>query len=129
MLEETFPELLRFKLIQILFATNRKQQIMTMTNSDQTTFFMESYPEACTSVFSWFWIRTDFVQLLYKQERPSAMLYQFKVSNDAQIRSVFVKGSSPFSENSRTNRSMLRKTSSLSKNRTQRHALASLYSP
>jgi hypothetical protein len=31
------------------------------------------------------------IQLLEKQERPSAMLYRFKVSNGAQIRSVFVK--------------------------------------
>ena len=62
-----------------------------MTSTDQTSVFMDHirshapryYPALASEKFG--------VQLLSKQERPSAVLYRFKVSNKAQIRSVFVK--------------------------------------
>jgi len=58
---------------------------------DQTAVFMDHirahapryYPTLAPDQFR--------VQLLSKQERPTAMLYLFRVSSDAQIRSVFVK--------------------------------------
>jgi hypothetical protein len=49
------------------------------------------------------------VQLLSKQERPSAMLYRFKVGNEAQIRSVFVKVPLRLTGNGKNNGSIYEK--------------------
>jgi hypothetical protein len=62
-----------------------------MMSSDHTTIFMDHIREHAPGYYPGFESEQIRIQLLEKQERPSAMLYRFKVSNGVQIRSVFVK--------------------------------------
>jgi hypothetical protein len=62
-----------------------------MMSIDHTTIFMDHIREHAPRYYPGFESEQIRIQLLEKQERPSAMLYRFKVSNGAQIRSVFVK--------------------------------------
>jgi hypothetical protein len=58
---------------------------------DQTAVFISHIREHAPRYYPTFLPEQLRVQLLSKQERPSAVLYRFKVSSDAEIRSVFVK--------------------------------------
>jgi len=62
-----------------------------MTNRDQTSVFMDHIRSHAPRYYPALASEKLGVQLLSKQERPSAMLYRFKVGNAAQNRSVFVK--------------------------------------
>ncbi len=62
-----------------------------MTNRDQTSVFMDHIRSHAPRYYPALASEKLGVQLLSKQERPSAMLYRFKVGTAAQNRSVFVK--------------------------------------
>lgn len=62
-----------------------------MMSNDQTTVFMDHIRERALRYYPGFGSEQVSVQLLDKQERPTAMLYRFKLSCEAQNRSVFVK--------------------------------------
>jgi hypothetical protein len=62
-----------------------------MMSIDHTTIFMDHIREHAPRYYPGFESEQIRIQLLGKQERPTAMLYRFKVSNGAQVRSVFVK--------------------------------------
>jgi hypothetical protein len=64
---------------------------VTMMSIDHTTIFMDHIRMHAPSYYPGFESEQLKIQLLEKQERPTAMLYRFKVSNGAQVRSVFVK--------------------------------------
>lgn len=60
-------------------------------NMHQTTVFTDHIREHAPAYFPCFVSQQIHVQLLDKQKRPSAVLYRFRVKDDAQSRSVFVK--------------------------------------
>lgn len=60
-------------------------------NSSQTAFFMDHIRRHALQYYPSLGSAQICVDLLERQERPSAMLYRFKVSSGTQIRSVFVK--------------------------------------
>ena len=60
-------------------------------NNHQDTVFMDHIREHAPEYFPCFVSQPIHVQLRDKQKRPSAMLYRFRVKDDAQSRSVFVK--------------------------------------
>lgn len=62
-----------------------------MISIDHTSIFMDHIREHAPRYYPDFESKQIRIQLLEKQERPTAMLYRFKVSSGAQIRSVFVK--------------------------------------
>lgn len=62
-----------------------------MTNRDQTSVFMDHIRSHAPRYYPGLPSEELGVRLLSKQERPSAMLYRFKVGTNAQNRSVFVK--------------------------------------
>lgn len=62
-----------------------------MSHTDQTSVFIDHIRSHAPRYYPALDSEKLGVQLLSKQERPSAMLYRFKVGNAAQNRSVFVK--------------------------------------
>jgi len=62
-----------------------------MMSRDHATIFMDHIREHAPRYYPGFESEQIRIQLIEKQERPTAMLYRFKVSDGAQIRSVFVK--------------------------------------
>ena len=62
-----------------------------MVDRDPTPVFMDHIRKSALRYFPSFGSEPIHVQLLNKEERATAMLYRFKVSNSAQNRSVFVK--------------------------------------
>ena len=80
-----------------------------MTSSGQASVFMEHIHSHAPRYFPALASEKLGVQLLSKQERASAVLYRFKVGNDAQNRSVFVKVPLCLSGNGQKNRSTYEK--------------------
>jgi len=62
-----------------------------MVSRDQTSVFIDHLRSHAPRYYPALGSEKFGVQLLSKQERPSAVLYRFRVGNEAQIRSVFVK--------------------------------------
>ena len=62
-----------------------------MTNKDQSAIFLKHIQDHATRYYPTLETNQYGVQLLTKQERPSAMLYRFKVTNHSQAHSIFVK--------------------------------------
>jgi len=60
-------------------------------NNHHATVFMDHIREHAPRYFPGFVSEQICVQLLDKQERPSALLYRFMVKDEAQIHSIFVK--------------------------------------
>lgn len=80
-----------------------------MMSKDQTSVFMDHIREHAPRYYPAFESEEYCVKLLSKQERPTAMLYRFKVSNKVQTRSVFVKVPIRGSTRSQTNGSVYEK--------------------
>lgn len=80
-----------------------------MTSNDQTSIFLEHILSRAPHYFPSLASGKYDVQLLSKQVRPSAVLYRFKVGNEANIHSVFVKVPLRLSENSQNNGSAYEK--------------------
>jgi len=80
-----------------------------MTSSGQASVFMEHIHSHATRYFPALASEKFGVQLLSKQERASAVLYRFKVGNEAKIHSVFVKVPLRLSENGQNNGSAYEK--------------------
>src|SRR6266498_3050745 len=70
-----------------------------MTSTDQTSVFIDHIRSHAPRYYPTLASEKLGVQLLSKQERPSAVLYRFKVGNKTQTRSVFVKVPSRLSGN------------------------------
>lgn len=62
-----------------------------MTNKDESAFFMKHIRDHATRYYPTLETHKFGVQLIAKEERPSAMLYRFKVTNHSQAHSIFVK--------------------------------------
>lgn len=62
-----------------------------MMSSDHAVVFMDHIQKHAPLYYPGFGPNQVSVQLLHKEERARAVLYRFKVSNEAQVRSVFVK--------------------------------------
>jgi hypothetical protein len=62
-----------------------------MMTSDYAVVFMEYIQKHAPRYYPGFGTNQVSVQLLHKEERARAVLYRFKLSNEAQVRSVFVK--------------------------------------
>ena len=80
-----------------------------MTSRDQSSVFMDHIRSHAPRYYPTLTSEKLGVQLLSKQERPSAMLYRFKVGNEAQIRSVFVKVPLRLTGNGKNNGSIYEK--------------------
>lgn len=80
-----------------------------MTSKGQDSVFMERILSHAPRYFPALTSEKFGVQLLSKQERPSAVLYRFKVGNEAKIHSVFVKVPLRLPENSQSNGSAYEK--------------------
>ncbi|MBK5277847.1 MAG: hypothetical protein JJE09_03180 [Bacteroidia bacterium] len=80
-----------------------------MTSRDQSLVFMDHIRSHASRYYPVLVSEKFGVQLLSKQERPSAMLYRFKVGSETQIRSVFVKVPLRLSGNSPKKRSTFEK--------------------
>lgn len=60
-------------------------------STDQTTFFMDHIQRHAPKYYRGFDSGPAHVRCVYKQERRSALLYQFKVNNNTESHSIFVK--------------------------------------
>ena len=80
-----------------------------MTSRDQTSVFMDHIRSHAPRYYPGLASDKLGVQLLSKQERPSAMLYRFKVGTEAQNRSVFVKVPLRLTGNGQNNRNTYEK--------------------
>ena len=87
---------------QPLKKTRQKNGLMTI--EDQTVVFKDHIREHAFRYFPGFEPEHTRVELLSKQERATALLYQFAVSNDVQAHTVFVKVFRRSSPNSRAHR-------------------------
>ena len=74
-----------------------------MASRDQTSVFIDHIRSHAPRYYPTLAPEKLGVQLLSKQERPSAVLYRFKVGNESQIRSVFVKVPLRLSGNGKNN--------------------------
>lgn len=62
-----------------------------MTNTDQSAIFMNHIQEHAPRYYPMLSADKFGVQLLAREKRPTAMLYRFRVTNDSQFPSIFVK--------------------------------------
>jgi hypothetical protein len=78
-------------------------------NTDQTTFFSDHIRKHASEYYCGLGPGQPYVHLVNKQQRKTALLYQFKVDNLVQAHSVFVKVFRSVSENSRLRQSAYEK--------------------
>jgi hypothetical protein len=81
-----------------------RKKIRLMTIEDQAAVFKDHIREHAFRYFLGFEPEQTRVELLNKQERATALLYQFAVSNDVQAHTVFVKVFRRSSPNSQAHR-------------------------
>lgn len=62
-----------------------------MMNTDQTTFFKEHIQRHASKYYRGFDSKQTQVRFVDKQERRSALLYQFSIHNHRELHSIFVK--------------------------------------
>ncbi|HEU0295010.1 MAG TPA: hypothetical protein VFR47_19870 [Anaerolineales bacterium] len=80
-----------------------------MMSTDQTTIFMDHIRKHASNYYRDFGTEQTGVHLVDKMERRTVILYRFRVSNNTQTHSVFVKVPSPLSPTSPTNGSVCEK--------------------
>lgn len=80
-----------------------------MVNRNPTIVFIDHIRKSALKYFPSFGSEPIRVQLVNREERATAMLYRFKVSNESQIRSVFVKVPTLVSPRNPTNGNIYKK--------------------